>query len=431
MNCELRLISRTISLYRPTFASSSGASTSSRRQNGVGLIRKMAKMSETAVKAFSPPERRFTDASFLPGGCATISTPGSADGFAGSSTSCSSALPPRKRRGNTCWKRSLTSWKVSRKRSFDARSIRAIADRSLAMASSRSAFWEERKAKRSPTSRASSMAVSDTSPSASIFSRSECICSSATVTSNCSAASFFAAATSVSSIRCRSRTCCSRWLISSRVPCSASSDLPRRSPTARASSRALRTSSSPPRSRSCACSYRARARPSSSRRRSDSARRRRSSSCATCPFACSAASRSLPWSISVRSFSRRDSTSERESRRRRSDRPTPSRRSAMAALLTLALVTSAWTDSARSRARDRSACSARSRASRSLCSPSPAATASREACSSRATSPIADSRCSVSCRSTWSRWAMRPRSSCSRATSRSRRRWESSSSRSS
>jgi hypothetical protein len=37
-------------------ASSSGASTSSRRQNGDGLMRKMAKMSATAVSAFSPPE---------------------------------------------------------------------------------------------------------------------------------------------------------------------------------------------------------------------------------------------------------------------------------------------------------------------------------------------------------------------------------------
>src|SRR5207302_877805 len=71
---------------RSTLASSSGASTSSRTQIGAGLVRKMAKISATAVSACSPPDSNVRVDSLLPGGCAMISSPASS----GSSLSTSS-----------------------------------------------------------------------------------------------------------------------------------------------------------------------------------------------------------------------------------------------------------------------------------------------------------------------------------------------------
>ncbi len=52
---------------RPMFASSSGASTTSSRQNGVGLIRKIEMIKATAVSAFSPPDSSITLACFCGG----------------------------------------------------------------------------------------------------------------------------------------------------------------------------------------------------------------------------------------------------------------------------------------------------------------------------------------------------------------------------
>src|SRR5690606_10621563 len=57
-NCTWSDISFTMSLNRPTFASSKGASTSSSRQNGAGLSSKIEKTSATAVNAFSPPDSK-------------------------------------------------------------------------------------------------------------------------------------------------------------------------------------------------------------------------------------------------------------------------------------------------------------------------------------------------------------------------------------
>jgi hypothetical protein len=48
-------------------ASSSGASTSSSRQNGAGLSWKIANTSAIAVSAFSPPDSRWMVLFFLPG----------------------------------------------------------------------------------------------------------------------------------------------------------------------------------------------------------------------------------------------------------------------------------------------------------------------------------------------------------------------------
>ena len=46
---------------RVTFASSSGASTSSNTQIGEGLVKKTAKIKERAVRACSPPDNKVID----------------------------------------------------------------------------------------------------------------------------------------------------------------------------------------------------------------------------------------------------------------------------------------------------------------------------------------------------------------------------------
>ena len=74
-NCTASLISLTMAVKRPTFASSSGASTSSSRQNGAGLSWKIANTSATAVIAFSPPDSSEMLDTRLPGGRAMIATP--------------------------------------------------------------------------------------------------------------------------------------------------------------------------------------------------------------------------------------------------------------------------------------------------------------------------------------------------------------------
>src|SRR5438309_8507137 len=74
-NWVCMLISFTRSVKRPMLASSSGASTSSRMQNGLGAYWKIPTSNESAVRAFSPPESNSTLCSFLPGGEATTSIP--------------------------------------------------------------------------------------------------------------------------------------------------------------------------------------------------------------------------------------------------------------------------------------------------------------------------------------------------------------------
>src|SRR6185312_14005741 len=74
-NWVCTLISFTSSVKRPMLASSSGASTSSRMQNGLGWYWKMPTSSASAVIAFSPPESRSTFCRRLPGGEAITSMP--------------------------------------------------------------------------------------------------------------------------------------------------------------------------------------------------------------------------------------------------------------------------------------------------------------------------------------------------------------------
>ena len=75
MNCTLRDISRTMSQKRPMLLSSSGASTSSSRQNGAGFKSKIENTSATAVSAFSPPDSWLMVLLRLPGGRAMTDTP--------------------------------------------------------------------------------------------------------------------------------------------------------------------------------------------------------------------------------------------------------------------------------------------------------------------------------------------------------------------
>src|SRR5579883_1757849 len=88
------LISFTISVKRPMLASSSGASTSSRMQNGLGAYWKIPTSRARAVSAFSPPESSNTFCSFFPGGEATTSIPLSA--LFSSSVRRMNACPPPK-----------------------------------------------------------------------------------------------------------------------------------------------------------------------------------------------------------------------------------------------------------------------------------------------------------------------------------------------
>src|SRR5690348_9875726 len=70
-------MSRTSWLKRPMLPSSSGASTSSSRQNGAGFRLKIAITSATAVIAFSPPDSNEMWLFRLPGGRAIMVTPAS------------------------------------------------------------------------------------------------------------------------------------------------------------------------------------------------------------------------------------------------------------------------------------------------------------------------------------------------------------------
>src|SRR5215831_18520977 len=74
-NCVCTLISFTSSVKRPTLASSRGASTSSRMQNGLGAYWNIPTSSASAVSAFSPPDSSSTFCRRLPGGDATTSIP--------------------------------------------------------------------------------------------------------------------------------------------------------------------------------------------------------------------------------------------------------------------------------------------------------------------------------------------------------------------
>ena len=77
-----------------TFASSNGASTSSKTHIGEGLTKKTAKIKDKAVRACSPPDNSVIDYNLFPGGETNISNPASKG--SSESTSSNFALPPLK-----------------------------------------------------------------------------------------------------------------------------------------------------------------------------------------------------------------------------------------------------------------------------------------------------------------------------------------------
>lgn len=101
-----------------------GASTSSSRQKGAGFSSKMANTRAAAVRAFSPPDKRWMELLRLPGGRAMMRTPAS-----GESRSMSSRLacPPPNSLGNMRPRPALIRSKVSWKRLRHSRSIRSMA----------------------------------------------------------------------------------------------------------------------------------------------------------------------------------------------------------------------------------------------------------------------------------------------------------------
>ena len=131
---ELRVAaacSRSISTNRPMLASSSGASISSSRQNGLGLYLNRPNISAMAVSAFSPPDSSCTLCSRLPGGCAMISMPLSSGSF--SSSSVRPARPPPNSVLKISWKLRLMAANASAKRSRVVSSMRLIASLVWAM----------------------------------------------------------------------------------------------------------------------------------------------------------------------------------------------------------------------------------------------------------------------------------------------------------
>ena len=111
MNCDVLRKSLITSASLAVLASSSAASTSSSRQNGLGLLRNMANNSATAVSVFSPPDNSEMLRSSFPGGLAVISIPVSRTSVGSSRTM--SAMPPPKSLRNKSWKCTRTTLRVS------------------------------------------------------------------------------------------------------------------------------------------------------------------------------------------------------------------------------------------------------------------------------------------------------------------------------
>src|SRR5213594_977075 len=114
----------TRSQKRSVLASSSGASTSSSRQNGAGFSWKKENTKAIAVSAFSPPESRWMVVFFLPGGRAITCTPQSS---ISSPVMMSWASPPPKSAGNISPKPRFTVSNVLCSNALVSRSMRRIA----------------------------------------------------------------------------------------------------------------------------------------------------------------------------------------------------------------------------------------------------------------------------------------------------------------
>ncbi len=155
----------TILQKRSVLASSSGASTSSSKQNGAGLSWNIENTNAVAVNAFSPPDNKWMVAFFLPGGCAITCTP---ESRISSPVIISFAWPPPNKIGNNSPKWWLTLSKVSCNRSRVSLSILWIASCNVLIASVRSSFCASRKFLRSDACANSSSAARFTAPNAAI-----------------------------------------------------------------------------------------------------------------------------------------------------------------------------------------------------------------------------------------------------------------------
>src|SRR5215469_4753972 len=161
-NCVCTLISRTSSMKRPMLASSSGASTSSRMQNGLGWYWKIPTSSESAVIAFSPPESSNTFCNRFPGGDATTSMPLSA--LFSSSVSRMNALPPPNSFLKVTWKFWLIWLNASSNFCREKVSISLMVATVFSIDWRRSFRWVSRNACRSAVSLYSSSAIMLTGP---------------------------------------------------------------------------------------------------------------------------------------------------------------------------------------------------------------------------------------------------------------------------
>ena len=137
INCTDLDISSTIFINLKVFKSSSGASTSSSRQNGAGFNSNIANTKAKAVRAFSPPESCEIDEFFLPGGLAINTTPAFR---ASSSVNVNSAIPPPNNLGNISLSLEFTASKLSLNIVLVSLSIFFIASVSLSSASTRSSY---------------------------------------------------------------------------------------------------------------------------------------------------------------------------------------------------------------------------------------------------------------------------------------------------
>ena len=146
--------------------SSSGASTSSIKQNGAGLSLNIANTSAIAVSAFSPPDNKAIVVFFLPGGCAKTCKP-----LSNISLPCSSSLawPPANKVLKSALKCIFTVLKVWVNCSRVSPSIFNMASSKVCVAWRKSNIWLSKYFLRSASFASSCIAAKLTSPSTVMF----------------------------------------------------------------------------------------------------------------------------------------------------------------------------------------------------------------------------------------------------------------------
>ncbi len=148
MNWESLLKLRMIWLNLSMFASSSGASTSSKIQNGAGLRRYIEKSRAVAVNVFSPPLSWLMVSGRFPFGLAIMSISDSS-GREGSANRRSQSSPSLNNERNTETKCSLIFAKASIKVWLATPSISLMVLKSDSLAFTRSSFCTRMKSFRS------------------------------------------------------------------------------------------------------------------------------------------------------------------------------------------------------------------------------------------------------------------------------------------